>query len=446
MPASWLSWEPSEGSSEPFLPLSSSPSREDNPTGVNTSAVSRGVVVTMCRISRALSRPSEHARFLLTACEEVALLLRADSVLIAVLEPEGDALRIQPGFGIHAGEEGELLPLQGFAGSAMTSGALQLTQDIAADGRTERGRERAWHGVPGVAAPLQLGEHASGCILALRSPGGPAFGAGDLHRLAPVAEVIAAGLETLDRFGRARAGRVQLELERREAELRRWHERYSTAAAASACVVFEWDLARNTMLWGDTYASVFGAASEVDVSPLEQWLETVHPEDRGRARESLENAARDEAPLALTVRAAQGGARWRDVRLRECERLPGRDGPRLIGLAEKHGAPHESSVERESRARAEAATQVVRGLRHEINNPLAVVLGQAQLLRRESAVRDDPLLAPAVDAIYQESTRIQALVQRLGALEAGALPEPILRPRGGLNLPHDPDHGEHAGD
>lgn len=444
MPASWLSWEPSEGSSEPFLPLQSSPSREETHAGPGASAVSRGVVVSMCRITRALSRPSEYARFLLTACEEVALLLRADGVLIALMEPEGDALRIQPGFGFLGAEEGELLPLHGsFAGYAMASGALQQTQDIAADGRAERGREREWAGSPAVAAPLQLGERAFGCILALRQAGGAGFGAGDLHRLAPVAEVVAAGLETMRRFERARGGRRLLDAERREAELRRWQERYTAAAAASACVVFEWDLSRNTMLWGDTYAGVFGAAPEVRLAPLEQWLGAVHPDDRDRAREALEMAAREEAPLALQVRAGQGGARWREVRLRECERLQGREGMRLVGLAEQFdGRDHDDAGERERRARADAATQVVRGLRHEINNPLAVVLGQAQLLRREAAVKDDPLLGPAVDAIYQESVRIQSLVQRLGTLEAGPLPEPILRPRGGLNLPAlapDPD-------
>ena len=54
--------------------------------------------------------------------------------------------------------------------------------------------------------------------------------------------------------------------------------------------------------------------------------------------------------------------------------------------------------------------QLVRGLAHELNNPLAVVLGYAQRLRRNQA---DPEQSRRTDVIIQEATRLSNLVERL---------------------------------
>jgi PAS domain-containing protein len=437
MPASWLSWEPSEGSSEPFLPTSSSsPSREDPRSDPGSS---RGVVATLCRISRSLSRPSEYARFMLTVCEEIALLLQADSALVALLDPTGNAVRLQPGYGPLAGEEGEVVPLQGtFMGYVMQVGGVHRSQDIGHDARVTRGQERNWAGQVAIAMPLQHAGRTLGCLIALRDAESGAFNASDANRLTPVAEVVAAGLETIRRFDTARGARHQLESGQREADLRAWKERYDAVSRASRTVLFEWDFARNTLVWGDSYEEVFGSPPSLKVYPLEQWLGHLHPDDHDRVRLELERSARGDHRLDTHARVYHANGDWHPVLLREFERLPGPDGTRLIGAVADQVAMREDAVggtERERRARSEATSQVVQGLRHEINNPLAVVLGQAQLLRREAALRGDPTLGPAIDAIFHESQRIQALVQQLTTLEDGPAPEPILKPRGGLNLP-----------
>ena len=51
--------------------------------------------------------------------------------------------------------------------------------------------------------------------------------------------------------------------------------------------------------------------------------------------------------------------------------------------------------------------------RHEVNNPLAVVMGQAQILRNEPGVEADPHLRQSIDAIYEGSERIRDVLRTL---------------------------------
>ena len=61
-------------------------------------------------------------------------------------------------------------------------------------------------------------------------------------------------------------------------------------------------------------------------------------------------------------------------------------------------------------AQSESARQVLRGLAHEVKNPLGGIRGAAQLLERELA---DPALAEYTQVIVREADRLQVLVDRM---------------------------------
>lgn len=67
--------------------------------------------------------------------------------------------------------------------------------------------------------------------------------------------------------------------------------------------------------------------------------------------------------------------------------------------------------------------EVAIGLSHEINNPLAVILNQAELLERDverlAAERDCSVETERLDAIRREVARIAEIVARLGEMAAG---------------------------
>jgi len=54
-------------------------------------------------------------------------------------------------------------------------------------------------------------------------------------------------------------------------------------------------------------------------------------------------------------------------------------------------------------------------LRHEVNNPLAVVMGQAQILRSDPGIDADPHLRQSIEAIYEGGERIRDVLRRLTA-------------------------------
>src|SRR5690606_9196531 len=67
--------------------------------------------------------------------------------------------------------------------------------------------------------------------------------------------------------------------------------------------------------------------------------------------------------------------------------------------------------------------EVAIGLSHEINNPLAVILNQAELLERDverlAGDRDCSVESERIDALRREVARIAEIVERLGQMAAG---------------------------
>ena len=97
---------------------------------------------------------------------------------------------------------------------------------------------------------------------------------------------------------------------------------------------------------------------------------------------------------------------------------------------------------RASRATAsEGGRRLLRALRHELNNPLAAVLGHAQLLEADPSVQSLPHVLQAVRAIRGEGRRMDALTRRLATLESSGDPR-LLDDDGLLRLPPDGEEAE----
>lgn len=67
----------------------------------------------------------------------------------------------------------------------------------------------------------------------------------------------------------------------------------------------------------------------------------------------------------------------------------------------------------------EAGRALMNSLRHEVNNPLAVIMGQAQMLRRDSAISDDPYLSQSLDAVLDAAERVRAVLRGLTRADEG---------------------------
>jgi len=422
----------SDGEASPGLRVGVVPSSS---TPVHDSLPANGALVSALRgVAQALSRPAEAVRLRLRIVDEAQALLDAESVLLCFVEPDGETLRVELGAGPLADMEGQVLPVgASFAGSAVASGQPQLSSDLAADARAFHAPGHKLPASSAVAFPLPGGGRMLGAIVAVREAGRAAFTAADLMTYFPFAEVVGAALVNTRQHASARLGRGSIEEWQKAREEGEWRERHEAIARARGYVAFEWEPRSQELRWGESYEAVFGAPVPASVTLLPRWAERIHPADRARVLGAMSGSVLAAEPLCLECRVLYPGGVVKLVRLREVSRLDGERGVRLIGMAELVAPRGAAAPER-----GDAVRELVRGLRHEINNPLAVVMGQAQLLRKEAAVQESAQLRQSVAALYTEAERMQSLLVRLAAFEE-FVPDRILNPRGELNLPVRPD-------
>jgi signal transduction histidine kinase len=355
-------------------------------------------------------------------------------VLLCLLDADGETLRVELGAGPLAGMEGQLLPVTAsFAGAAVAAGQPQVSADLASDARAFHSPGHTLPQSSAVAFPIPGGGRVLGAIVAVRDAASAPFSASDLATYYPFAEVVGAALINARQHASTRLARGSIEEWQKAREEGEWRERHEAIARARGYVAFEWEPRSQELRWGESYEAVFGAPVPNGATLLPRWAERIHPADRARVLGAMSGSVLAAEPLCLECRVLYPGGVVKLVRLREVSRLDGERGVRIIGMAELVAPRGAAAPER-----GDAVRELVRGLRHEINNPLAVVMGQAQLLRKESAVQESAQLRQSVAALYAEAERMQSLLVRLAAFEE-FVPDRILNPRGELNLPARPD-------
>jgi len=70
-------------------------------------------------------------------------------------------------------------------------------------------------------------------------------------------------------------------------------ERFRLATKATRDVIWDWDLSKNKVLWGENYKSMFGHLDEQTTDLSSGWINRIHPKDREATYESLLSAIND---------------------------------------------------------------------------------------------------------------------------------------------------------
>ena len=391
------------------------------------------VIAAIGRIHLQLLRPAQVAGLLRAATEEAGALLATRSATVCVVEG-AETLRMQMGTGALAAYEGDVLPVgESLAGAAHRSAEPQRTADLPADSTLYWPGGRSAALGPALALPLVVEGESLGALLVAREPGGAPFNDQDVARVLPVADAVAVALSNARVFEQARGSREQMEAWRRETELRRWLARYEDVLADEGAVAVEWDPESGRTVWGGSAPAVFDLSPlEIGLS-LEQWAERVHEDDRAAVAAAADRAAEGREELQVECRMRDGAGAFRRVELRV--RPPEAEaGPlRMVGALRDLGEPEAAERGRE-RTGGATAERIIHALRHEINNPLAVIMGQAQLLTGDPAVQADPSLQQSVSAIFTESQRIDTLIKRLAAVE-GSVADLGFHSGGGFRFP-----------
>jgi len=220
-------------------------------------------------------------------------------------------------------------------------------------------------------------------------------------RLARLGPAVARELRDVEN----RRARRKAEEERRAAE-----EKYRALLEHMPALAYiaRADDLRRTVFVGPQVEEMTGFAAEEWTADPELWSRRLHPDDRGRVLEAVQRTASAREPFSCEYRFLRKDGQvvwWRD--LARFVRDPAGGLPLLHGfvqdVTETRRDAEELRRQREALFQAEklaAMGELLAGVAHELNNPLAVVIGQASLLRRDvpagpAAARTEKVLRSA---------------------------------------------------
>lgn len=172
-------------------------------------------------------------------------------------------------------------------------------------------------------------------------------------------------------------------------ELAAWRRRYEIAGRASGQILFEYDLTHDRDIWGPNTEILFGYRAEEMPQGLGQFIEHIHPDDRAQFQSIIEMdwVAIQPYRVEYRFRCRDGSYKWVEERGQTCvdeQGLP----ISVIGVIEDISVAKQAALAlTEAKEAADAANRAkstfLANMSHELRTPLHIVLGYAQVLRRD---------------------------------------------------------------
>jgi PAS domain S-box-containing protein len=235
-------------------------------------------------------------------------------------------------------------------------------------------------------------------------------------------------LEALAAYGAGALERARL-----FAAVRQRDDRLQLALETSATWIWEWDVAANRVTWNPDPPDF---APGVESTSPEVWLGTVHPDDRQRVRETLEECVRVGGRYEMEFRVGGRGEpeRW----LLGIGRLlpqAGDRSARLIGTTRDVTERKLAELERNKRLAAEREAAQLRDafigvVSHELRTPITTIFGGTRVLSRRWREMEPAARDALLSDVSGEADRLFRLVEDLLVLTSVE--------RGSLDVGDDP--------
>jgi len=352
----------------------------------------------------------ELARWLLAA-PETQLLLRytlqslmelveAQGAFVALKQPDGEHLRISPALGDAAPVDGLILGLENsVTGKVVRTGEALITADLRAEPDSSPIATSLAESVrAALIAPLRISQGTVGAVGLLRyqtadAPAPPPFSLHDLHYVSAVAAHIAGGIELSEAVAATRAAA----------------DRARAMVDASPLPMVLVDPGGSVRQLNEAAMHVFGLASmEAGVG---RHLEKLGLSPSGLTVRLMLAGRQEGQPwhgrVLVTQASAGGERRICDCTVTDLRGLGSQD--LLVALYDR---TDELRAQRELIAREKLATvgEIASGVAHEVNNPLAAIRMEAEMLGRAT---QDAEASTAAATIVREVDRAARIVRSL---------------------------------
>ncbi|MCX6915685.1 MAG: PAS domain-containing protein, partial [Verrucomicrobia bacterium] len=208
-------------------------------------------------------------------------------------------------------------------------------------------------------------------------------------------------------------------------DLQESEERMTLAAEAAGFGVWMWSIARNHIWGSEQWLGLFGFAPDAIVT-FENVMQRIHPEDREQVERAVRRALEDRVDYAGEYRVVlpDNTQRWVTARGRVYPDTQGKP-IRMMGATTDitAGKQAEEKAQRQHEelahlSRVTTVSELSGSLAHELNQPLAIILTNAQAAQRLLA-QQPPDLAEAREIladIVSEDQRAGEVIRRLRSL------------------------------
>lgn len=212
---------------------------------------------------------------------------------------------------------------------------------------------------------------------------------------------------------------ARTQLEQSRETLRRSEERLRLATNVAGLGTWDWDLKSGKVTWNDKLASILGYQPAPDgASSVERWRERVHPDDRARVVQALEEAKANGSfynPRYRILRADNGQTAWVEVMggfIRDEHHQPARMIGAMLDITQRKQLEEQLQQRMAQLAQADRyKDEFLATLAHELRSPLTSIVNAIDFLEADSPLGTDPQWARGV--IQRQADQMIGLVEEL---------------------------------
>ncbi len=153
-----------------------------------------------------------------------------------------------------------------------------------------------------------------------------------------------------------------------------------TLKAAVRFGIWEWSLADNGLLWSDELYLMLGLVPQAVPPTLEEFISRVHPDDRESMSAHLQRLRAGATQINATHRIVRADGEIRTWKASACGRTDAGVTVRLVGTVEDITDDQERAARIVFSDRMRSVGTLAAGVAHEINNPLALISVNLELM------------------------------------------------------------------
>lgn len=202
-----------------------------------------------------------------------------------------------------------------------------------------------------------------------------------------------------------------------ESELRASKERLELAQQAGRVGTFDWDIARNQMIWSQTEQEIFGLRPGDFGGHYADWWRMLHPDDRERVEAAIQRSIEERTPFSTEYRVITpaGETRWIAAHGKVFYDDAGRP-TSMLGVnsdvtERKATEVRINKLVDELRDADRRKDEFLAMLAHELRNPLAPIRSALEVLSTVPA--EDARLAWCTEVLSRQTNQLVRLVDDL---------------------------------